>query len=252
MALIGGVLGYRLLRFIAPQPEGVGATACNLSLESDLAQHFGPDFLAAIQGKVVIDFGSGAGEHAVAMAKAGAARVIGLEIQARFRELGRSNAQAAGVGDKCVFLETTDESADFVVSKDAFEHFDDPANILEIMARLLKPGGTVMVSFGPTWLHPRGGHLFSVFPWAHLLFTERALLRWRGDFKSDGATRFGEVAGGLNQMTIRRFERLVTASPLEFVHLETVPIRALGILRWPILREFGSSLVRCKLVASTS
>jgi hypothetical protein len=56
-----------------------------------------------------------------------------------------------------------------------------------------------------------GGHLFSVFPWAHLIFSEQALIRWRSDFKSDGATRFSEVAGGLNQMTIRRFERLIAA-----------------------------------------
>jgi hypothetical protein len=36
---------------------------------------------------------------------------------------------------------------------------------------------------------------------AHLIFKERALIRWRAGFKTDGATRFGEVAAGLNQMT---------------------------------------------------
>ena len=52
--------------------------------------------------------------------------------------------------------------------------------------------GQVHISFGPPWCHPLGGHLFSVFPWAHLLFTEHALLQWRAGFKHDGATRFGE------------------------------------------------------------
>ncbi len=70
------------------------------------------------------------------------------------------------------------------------------------MASLLKPSGFALVEFGYTWFHPYGGHLFSVFPWAHLIFTEKSLIRWRSDFKTDGATRFQEVAGGLNQMTI--------------------------------------------------
>jgi hypothetical protein len=58
------------------------------------------------------------------------------------------------------------------------------------MRRMIKPDGCVIAAFGPTWFHPLGGHLFSVFPWAHLIFTERALIRWRSDFKTDGATRF--------------------------------------------------------------
>jgi hypothetical protein len=53
--------------------------------------------------------------------------------------------------------------------------------ILEIMYGLLKPDGRVMLCFGPIWYHPLGGHLFSVFPWAHLVFSEAALIQWRLD-----------------------------------------------------------------------
>ena len=105
----------------------------------------------------------------------------------------------------------------------------------------------MLASFGPTWLHPLGGHLFSVFPWAHLIFTEQALIRWRSDFKSDGATKFSEVEGGLNQMTIRRFEKFVDESPLRFVYLNTVPIKGIRLLKHRVFREFGSSIVCCKL-----
>ncbi len=52
------------------------------------------------------------------------------------------------------------------------------------MNTLLQPAGEVLVSFGPTWYHPLGGHLFSVFPWAHLIFSEKALIRWRSTFKT--------------------------------------------------------------------
>jgi hypothetical protein len=75
------------------------------------------------------------------------------------------------------------------------------------MYDLLRPGGQVVVSFGPPWFHPFGGHFFSVFRWAHLVFSEAALIEWRSAFKTDGATRFREVEGGLNQMTVRRLRK---------------------------------------------
>ena len=116
------------------------------------------------------------------------------------------------------------------------------------MNTLLQPSGEVLVSFGPTWFHPLGGHLFSVFPWAHLVFSERALIRWRSTFKTDGATRFNEVAGGLNKMTIAKFEELVADSPLKFASLELVPIKKLKNIHNRLTREFTTAIVRCRLV----
>jgi hypothetical protein len=114
-----------------------------------------------------------------------------------------------------------------------------------------KPAGEVLVSFGPTWRHPLGGHLFSVFPWAHLMFSEQALIRWRSTFKTDGATRFSEVAGGLNRMTIAKFERLIADSPLQFASLELVPIKKLRPFHNRVTREFTTAVVRCRLIKRT-
>jgi SAM-dependent methyltransferase len=162
--------------------------------------------------------------------------------------MARARAEAAGVSDRCTFGTTAPERpVDLIYSLDSFEHFADPALVLRQMHDLLRPGGQVLISFGPTWFHPLGGHLFSVFPWAHLVFSERALLRWRSHLRSDGATRFAEVEGGLNQMTIRRFERLVAASPFRLVHLTPVPIRAVRRLHNRVTREFTSAIVRCVL-----
>ena len=106
----------------------------------------------------------------------------------------------------------------------------------------------VFAAFGPPWFHPLGGHLFSVFPWAHLIFTEKALLRWRADFKSDGATRFCEVEGGLNQMTVHRFSKLLERSEFEIERFEAVPIKRFRRLSNALTREFLTSVVRCTLV----
>lgn len=248
MGVIGGELGYRMLRAIggdggrsvphAPGPLG----------DARMVECFGPDIFDRLSGLTVVDFGCGGGEQAVVCAQRGAARVIGIDIQESGLQRARVLAEREGVADRCTFATHTDVRADIVLSKDAFEHFVDPAAILEIMAGLLGPGGRVLASFGPTWLHPHGGHLFSVFPWSHLVFTERALIRWRADFKDDGATCFAEVAGGLNQITIAGFERIVARSPMKLVAMDTVPIRGVHWLKHPAVREFGSSLVRCTLV----
>ncbi len=239
-------LQYRILKAISPG----ASSACSGNAyegKSKLAVLMGDDFFSKIAGKVVVDFGCGEGSEAIEMAGRGAVQVIGIDIREDVLQTAREAAAAAGVVN-CVFLTSTNDLADVVVSVDAFEHFGDPAGILRIMSTLLQPAGEVFVSFGPTWYHPLGGHLFSVFPWAHLVFNEEALIRWRSTFKTDGATRFGEVAGGLNQMSIARFEALIAESPFKFASLELVPIRKLRRFHHRLTREFTTAIVRCRLV----
>jgi SAM-dependent methyltransferase len=216
--------------------------------KSKLAILMGPGFFAEIAGKMVIDFGCGEGDDSIEMVRRGAGRVIGIDIRNDVLNVARQKADEERIGPQCSFATSTNELADVIVSVDAFEHFSDPAEILRIMYHLLKPSGAVLISFGPTWYHPLGGHLFSVFPWAHLLFAEEALIEWRSTFKTDGATRFGEVAGGLNQMTIARFEALVAGSLFRIDSLELVPIRKVRRFHNRLTREFSTSIVRCRLL----
>jgi SAM-dependent methyltransferase len=240
-------LQYRILKRISPGPPGCCSGSVYRS-KSKLAIQLGENIFSRIADKVVIDFGCGEGADAVEMAANGAKRVIGIDMREDVLQTAHEKARKAAVQDRCFFATSTDELADFVVSMDAFEHFADPGEILRIMDSLLRPTGEVLISFGPTWYHPLGGHLFSVFPWAHLIFSEKALLRWRSTFKTDGATRFGEVAGGLNQMTIARFQSIITRSPLKVASLELVPIRKLRPFHNCLTREFTTSIVRCRLV----
>jgi SAM-dependent methyltransferase len=249
VALIGGALGYHLLKRISPTGNAAAMDGSAYVGKSKLELLLGPRVWDLTRGKTVLDFGCGEGHEAVELAERGAGLVVGLDIRESALSVARANARKAGVADRCRF--TTDAAqvrADVIVSTDAFEHFSDPAGVLRAMSAMLAPEGSVLASFGPTWYHPLGGHLFSVFPWAHLIFTERAFIRWRSDFKHDGATRFSEVAGGLNQMTIRRFERLVAASPLRFAEMEPVPIRRLRPVANRLTREWTTATVRCRLV----
>jgi SAM-dependent methyltransferase len=243
-------LQYQILTKIAPAaPHTMDGSAYDG--KSKIRVVLGDDLLTLIRDKTVIDFGCGDGFATLDLARHGATKVIGLDIRQHILDQATALAAREGLSSCCEFSTHTDTKADVIISLDAFEHFGDPAAILNIMHHLLKPGGCVMASFGPTWYHPLGGHLFSIFPWSHILFSESALIRWRANIRPDGATRFSEVEGGLNQMTIARFEQLVSASPFQIATLETVPIRKLRPIHSRLTREFTTAIVRTKLIPKT-
>jgi SAM-dependent methyltransferase len=248
MGVLGGAVAYRLLRMINPGGVKDRCDGSAYAGNSKLEVLFGKTIWQEIVGKVVIDFGCGSGGEALEMAARGARKVIGIDIRESNLQQARQAAERAKLSHICQFATETREPADLIFSIDSFEHFEQPAAILQLMRKLIKKDGKAIIEFGPPWYHPLGGHLFSVLPWAHLIFSEKSLIRWRADFKSDGATRFHEIEGGLNQMTIRRFKRLVEQSDFRFAHFEMVPIRKAHFLLNPLTEEFFTAIVRCHLV----
>ena len=246
--IIGGRLGYRLLGWLGERTRHKDwCSGANYRDCSKLEALFGPGIWSRLRGKVVIDLGCGIGAEAIEAAQHGAKTVIGIDIRPKVLEAARAAAAAAGVSDRCVFSTHTDERADVILSIDALEHYDDPEQALVMMRRLVADDGLVLIAFGPPWFHPLGGHLFSVFPWAHLIFTESALIRWRSDLRSDGATRFSEVEGGLNGMTVKRARQLIEKSAFTIERFEPVPIRRVRrFSRW-LPREFFTAVVLCEL-----
>jgi len=248
MSLIGGTLGISLLNWASRNGT---VERCDIATayigRSKLEVLLGPHIWDETRDKEVLDFGCGPGSEAVEIAEHGARHVIGIDLRQRWLDLGIAHATDHGVADRCTFSREWSNPVDLIVSLDSFEHFADPAGVLTHMHRLLRPRGKVLAAFGPTWYHPLGGHIYSVFPFSHLLFSERALVRWRSMHKADGATTIEE--SGLNKMTIRRFIRLVEASPLKFTSFELLPIRPLRLIANRLTREFTTAAVRCVLEA---
>ncbi len=251
MALIGGRLGEFILTK-AQQLKNNGladeVSEQSANTASNLKNIFGDSIAELVLGKTVIDYGCGTGRDTIQIAKWGASKAIGIDIQEHFLELGKNRAAEQNVGDICQFCQATDCRADIIISKDAFEHYGDPAKELSNMYNFLKEGGCVLISFGPVWYHPVGGHSCSVFPWAHLICSEKSIIRWRGKFKNDGATNLSEIAGGLNKMTVKRFLKIVEDSPFNIASIEITPIRKLKLIHCSLTKEFTTSMINCKLV----
>ena len=204
------------------------------------------EFDATIRGKRVLDYGCGRGRQVVRMAQLGAC-VFGLDSREHVLAAGRDTAHRYGVDAQ--FGTCATGAFDIVLSKNSMEHFGDPAGALREMAGFLAPNGRILISFSPPWYAPYGGHMqfFCRVPWAHLLFPESTVMRVRARYRSDGATCHAEVEGGLNKMSVARFERLVRASHLRVAYCRYDTVKRLPVARVPVLRELFINRISCVL-----
>lgn len=225
-----------------------------------LERVFGAGIREKLRGKTVVDFGAGRGYEALSAAALGASQVVGLEIRANDVATARRLATEQHLADVCRFLDPSRDRAeldalrgtvDVVFSIDAFEHFTDPAAILREMHDLLRPGGSLLLWFGPIWKHPYGAHLghFNRLPWLHFIFSEDTIVRVRHRYIPDAATTLNEIGDGMNRMTIAWFEQLVRAAAFEPRRIELCPIKRLPLVTaWRATREYFTSVVKAELV----
>ncbi len=143
-------LEYNFLRLLSPAEPNV-CTGAAFAGRSKLELLGAP---LDVAGKTVIDFGCGEGHECEELARLGARRVIGVDIRPELLERAREYARYHGVDDTCRFAQRSQEKADMVISLDAFEHFEQPAEILSIMGALLKPEGSIRISFRPHLVPP--------------------------------------------------------------------------------------------------
>lgn len=219
-----------------------------------------PNLRALISGKVVLDFGCGYGYQVVAFVKQlDAAKAVGVDIVPRYVNRAREIAKEQGVLQQVEFYcsslpEDYKGFFDVVVSLNSFEHYSDPRGVLYSMLDYLKPGGRVIITFGPLWYSPYGGHgmFMTNLPWYHLIFKEETIMKVRSDYRSDGARRFEEVEGGLNKMSVRKFEAILSEALREadviIEHLRYRTVKGLPVVaRIPLVRELLINHATCIL-----
>lgn len=240
-------------------------------------RHFSDDELA---GKDVLDFGCGAGQLALYFASKGlATSITGVDIDTN--ALARAKATLAETpeyADTLRFVEGSveglplaDESVDLITAFDCLEHVMDPASILDDWARVLRPGGRVLIEWFP-FKGPWGPHMEALvpLPWAHVIFGEKAMFRtaeaiyddpaftprhW--DLTCDGTKKpnkwtqwesFAEQAY-VNGLDIAGFRKMVRVAGLTIDRLDRSGFGGSGVKRLigqslmalPVLGEYATS-----------
>jgi hypothetical protein len=70
----------------------------------------------------------------------------------------------------------------------------------------------------------------------------------RSLYRTDGAQRFVEIEGGLNQMSVAKFERIMRSSGMRIESLTLWPTKGLPLVTGvPVLRELLTSACSCVL-----
>jgi|SRR5438067_2244242 len=135
-----------------------------------------------------------------------------------------------------------DCSFDAVLSTDTFEHVMDLDLAFSEIARVLKPGGSLLSKFGPLFYSPQGYHLYWAcqVPYAHLLFgldAIAALRARRGGSKRQPAS-WQDL--GLNGYRFRDYESSVRRAGFEVVRFRAVAVK--GLTRLACLPIVGDLL----------
>ncbi len=210
-----------------------------------------PGFLQMVDGKTVLDFGCGYGIQAAALAKTKAREVVGIDLPRPILEAQWAERRKLGLANLTLTTELpASKLFDVVLSCSAFEHFDDPAGILDLMKTRCKPGGLIVITFAEPWWSPHGSHTdnFTRLPWVNVLFSERTVMKVRSRYRSDGAMRYKDVEGGLNRMTVARFERIMRGSGMQIRDLRLFPVKGLPLVsQLPVVRELMTAAASCVL-----
>jgi 2-polyprenyl-3-methyl-5-hydroxy-6-metoxy-1,4-benzoquinol methylase len=226
----------RLFRAVSKQPDPAELTAeyyagdwweSHMAADERFLSRLPPDL--SFEGKSVLDYGTGTGQTCIIIAKRGARRVLGVDLQGVEVATKQLSERYPELADRIEYRQIEsdadlgDERFDLVISKNTMEHVSDPEGYVAGMTSLLAPGGQLVIGFSPLWKSPYGGHIgfMTPFPWAHLLFPEEVVLRERRRYRPDeDPKRYEDIKGGLNRMTLARFREVMAASGLEQTYFE--------------------------------
>ncbi|MDF1865581.1 MAG: methyltransferase domain-containing protein [Saprospiraceae bacterium] len=107
------------------------------------------------KGKIVLDVGCGTGGLARRIGESGAKMVYGIDYAASAIEVAKSKNSLSNVDFKNISLNDWEGFVDVVISCGTLEHMDQPWDVLQQFADLIKPGGEVIISC-PHFFNLRG------------------------------------------------------------------------------------------------
>lgn len=211
-----------------------------------------PDF----KGAKVLEIGCGLGRFSIEIALAGAAKVVGLDINPQDIQIAKMNLTenypqvAEIVQFEQIRLESyEDYDFDYIVSLNTFEHVDNLSELIAQAKLRLVDGGLLYTGFGPLWNSPFGFHgdfdgwnFKTKYPWGHLLVKHSHIV---DSFNKSQDKTVEDLQGlGMNGLNLSDYKDIFYNSGMEVVkfqinHPENLKSRvffALGKL--PGLQEY--------------
>lgn len=248
--------------------------------DEELRQQFASNFdTEQVKGKKVLDFGCGYGALSYLVADMGASSVTGIDVLAQDVETAKARLKDRG-GAECNpdfvvsptsdRIDLPDDSFDVILCFDVLEHIMKYRKIIPEWKRILRPGGKILIWWQPHY-HPYGHHLHNYLPipWAHVFFSNKSLAEactkvfespeynprfW--DLDPAGNKRTDKVfdpkyLGGINGLTMHRFERLIGDTDMRISRREIHPFSGPAIVegisgllgKLPIAREYFTAFV---------
>lgn len=188
-------------------------------------------FLGPIAGQRVADIGCGPGWYTQALRGRGAS-VIPIDYSEEELRLYGEPPEGAIIGD-AMDLPLADESVDGVFASNMLEHTPDFRRVIGEMARVLRPGGWVYLSW-TNWFSPWGGHDMTPY---HLLGPR--LGAWLYERSHAGSKPKNLLGHTLWPVHIGRTLRFIETRPdIEILRVEPrYWPRMRFVVRIPLLRE---------------
>ncbi len=197
-----------------------------------------------IDGRLVLDLGSGLGGYSQEIARRCGAKVISLDLIGLLRSLEQGIYML--IAD-ALSIPLRDESVDFIFCASLIEHVSNPVLLVKEIKRVLKSGQYCYLSF-PPFYSPRGGHEFSPFHYLGepcALYLSRLMKKahpgWAARIykPSPSPTSLANAyqGWGLFKLTIAKAIKIVRQVGLEIIDISPryCPVNT---AQWPILGEF--------------
>lgn len=211
--------------------------------QANLLLEYMQQFDIDIEGKLVLDLGSGLGGYGQEIAQRGAT-VIALDL---IRPLGASVPRIYAVIADALSIPLQNETVDFVFCASLIEHISNPTLLIAEIHRVLKNEQYCYLSF-PPFYSPYGGHEFSPFHyfgercaiWLYFLLKRRrpewAVKMYKPNFLPRSFANIYQ-SWGLYKLTIAQVIHIVRQIGLKIIDISPryLPINT---ARWPILGEF--------------
>ncbi|HJZ50368.1 MAG TPA: class I SAM-dependent methyltransferase [Roseiflexaceae bacterium] len=165
----------------------------------------------ALPGRRILDLGSGMGGTSVALGLAGAAP-LAFEYNRAYCDIIRLRAGrydmplpvVNGAGEQLPFA---DASFDLAIAWDVVEHVQDPALLLAELARVLRPGGRVLLTVINRFAFRDPHYHLPLLNWLPRRLAE-AIIERRGRSKSGSAFSDRQRLSEMHYFTIGGFRRL--------------------------------------------